>query len=765
MCMSLKKLVKNLRWMSIVLGVNNVGVIAIGSSLFVCGHGRSCSRSQVLPFLLVMVAAGVRVMAMIRCAIEQQAAAIAVLGSSPDASIVSDNLSRVQRRLRYKRWLWWTRFATVVTVVQFLLAMYLLFVVGNNTSNDCALVSLSSDGWWEKHLLVVFLIMIGFVAMLQCFASSDVLRWRSFYDMQDTAWKAHYQEVFDHGIREALCCLGRVKYLKNMEEDEVNSVAQMLGDLVTYRASGTGHLEFLAGLALLQMHNQYPQLDTNSVDAPDDKIQEATAFYPFAEAAYTGPLLDLGRNPILFPCAWLYRQGVFTAWSRNRRPVLQGDNWWRGHAAAFLNYVSLPQESLRRGRVNQGKCQAAYFIVVLHDIKSVVIAVRGTETPEDLITDGLCRETSLTSEDLDGLINGTYVDPTMRQTVLSSFPHYGHSGIVEAARELYHNIEGAYSGTSGVTAFGSGGFLSSLLGKGCECDGYAVRIVGHSLGGSIAALLGIRLYGQFRDLHVYAYGPLPCLDSVIADACSGFITSVVHDSEFSSFLSVNSILRLRAAALTTLSQGSTTDTALISKLAQLFLYVSKYQNGKALKPLPAAVIAGDAPQSCTTDKVYGTQSKILSEGNTDFGNYAFLHNEFRSEENDNSLAIDLLEDFTDSIIPDENPVDDPVSRFMEAVPSSVRRSPGDPPELYLPGLVIHLIKRQRTTTFPLFKGWGAQGTEPPYRAVIADRQNFKEILISPNMFLDHLPWRCHYALQRVLESRKVEINHDGLQMV
>lgn len=42
--------------------------------------------------------------------------------------------------------------------------------------------------------------------------------------------------------------------------------------------------------------------------------------------------------------------------------------------------------------------------MVLHDIKSVVIAVRGTETPEDLITDGLCRETSLTSEDLDGLI-------------------------------------------------------------------------------------------------------------------------------------------------------------------------------------------------------------------------------------------------------------------------------------------------------------------------------------------------------------------------
>lgn len=35
-----------------------------------------------------------------------------------------------------------------------------------------------------------------------------------------------------------------------LEEDEVFSVAQLLGDLVTYRSTGTGHLEFLAGSVL-----------------------------------------------------------------------------------------------------------------------------------------------------------------------------------------------------------------------------------------------------------------------------------------------------------------------------------------------------------------------------------------------------------------------------------------------------------------------------------------------------------------------------------
>lgn len=45
-----------------------------------------------------------------------------------------------------------------------------------------------------------------------------------------------------------------------------------------------------------------------------------------------------------------------------------------------------------------------------------------------------------------------------------------------------------------VAESNSSGLLSSLLGSGCECEGYTVRIVGHSLGGAIAALLGIRVW-------------------------------------------------------------------------------------------------------------------------------------------------------------------------------------------------------------------------------------------------------------------------------
>jgi hypothetical protein len=43
----------------------------------------------------------------------------------------------------------------------------------------------------------------------------------------------------------------------------------------------------------------------------------------------------------------------------------------------------------------------------LHHLQCVVIAVRGTETLEDLLTDVLCRECMLSEVDLDGLLNSS----------------------------------------------------------------------------------------------------------------------------------------------------------------------------------------------------------------------------------------------------------------------------------------------------------------------------------------------------------------------
>lgn len=692
----------------------------------------------------------------------------------------------------------------LVTALQFVVAIYVMYVVVKDIShmdvtNACFLGQDAAQRDWKKILMASFLVLLWLVVIIQCVTGSDILRWRSFYATHDRAWKAHYREVFDHGIREALCCLGRVKYLSVLEEDEVYSVARLLGDLVAYRASGTGHFELLAGLALLQKQKQSSKLYEELIEAPEARLQEAASFQRFSEAAYTGPLLDFGRNPVLFPCAWLHRQGVWTPWTRNRRPHLDGDNRWRGHAAAFLNFVSLPPAALRRGRVSQRKREAAYFIVVHHDLKSVVVAVRGTETPEDLLTDGLCRECNLSLNDLDGLINSHQLPPSVRETVMSTFPHYGHSGIVESARELFKQIDG-HPGEDD-SSYEQHGFLSSLLGNGCECDGYRLIIVGHSLGGAVATLLGVRLYARYPYLHVYAYGALPCVDLVTAEACSDFVTSIVYNDEFSARLSINSIVRLRAAAIAALSTNSSADSALISKLARRILNLSKcnenMENGSTptsptyanpdtgedgnhvhkRRTMKNAITGGvllcghavtcivNAPDQCGSSQVIDdvtSEHQMLSEKGPD--PYHGKSSPFNGtdtryvNEHSNGYTYPNFENDGMHECCGSKPMLIGSSDFKghaADTSTSVEVSIREVPEVYLAGLVIHIIPEERSTSTD-WKDWLRDDKGRGYKAVLANRKCLRDIVVSPFMFLDHLPWRCHYALQRVLETRKMQ---------
>jgi hypothetical protein len=81
-------------------------------------------------------------------------------------------------------------------------------------------------------------------------------------------------------------------------------------------------------------------------------------------------------------------------------------------------------------------------------------------------------------------------------------------------------------------------------------QGYRIRLVGHSLGGGVATMLGVLILKhleQFTDLHqkygpaadessllrVYAYGTPSCLDAKLADSVDSFVTTVVlHDDVF-----------------------------------------------------------------------------------------------------------------------------------------------------------------------------------------------------------------------------------------
>lgn len=88
-----------------------------------------------------------------------------------------------------------------------------------------------------------------------------------------------------------------------------------------------------------------------------------------------------------------------------------------------------------------------------------------------------------------------------------------------------------------------------------------------------------------------------------------------------------------------------------------------------------------------------------------------------------------------------NQLSDPVSQFMETVTRPENVSSWNTIEMFLPGLVIHIVPQEENLNMPIWKSWRKQKKVQRYNAFIANRESFTDIIVSPAMFLDHLPWR------------------------
>lgn len=121
---------------------------------------------------------------------------------------------------------------------------------------------------------------------------------------------------------------------------------------------------------------------------------------------------------------------------------------------------------------------------------------------------------------------------------------------------------------------------------------------------------------------------------------------------------------------------------------------------------------------------------------------------FLSQPAAKEIVIDVQHDKEDSPLDCDdstqgNSSEDPIMEFMETVPRIGSLSVSDPPEMLLPGLIIHIVP-EKTSGFisPMWMVWKL-GMSETYKAYISHRERFKDIVVSPSMFLDHLPWRYY----------------------
>ncbi|KAH9325410.1 hypothetical protein KI387_005588, partial [Taxus chinensis] len=276
------------------------------------------------------------------------------------------------------------------------------------------------------------------------------------------------------------------------------------------------------------------------------------------------------------------------------------------------------------------------------------------------------------------------------------------------------------------------------------------------------------MYGQYPKLHVYAYGVLPCVDAVVADACSGFVTSIIYNDEFSSRLSVTSILRLRTAALAALAADSSTDSAMISKLTRRLLRANKYLQGTNNEEVSVQTSqsSGSMIRRDKNHKRRQRHIKYTIKGGESRDNASFeertvliqnsdaekLGNDKEDarhkENNGNEFCAYSSESIITQTAMSGDAVSQPIDTNLE-----LNAAEREPVEMYVPGLVIHIVPEAKQNTWPSWRNWKwCHGEDQSHRAILRHRESFKDVVVSPSMFLDHMPWRVHYAMQKVLET-------------
>jgi hypothetical protein len=128
----------------------------------------------------------------------------------------------------------------------------------------------------------------------------------------------------------------------------------------------------------------------------------------------------------------------------------------------------------------------AYYIIRDRQRRSIVLAIRGTWSPQDVLTNLCCSSQEM--DNVPSFWNGNCLPNWFWPLPPRSYRSC-HAGMVQAARAVQQDCQ-------------------TILARELQLHpDYTLVLVGHSLGGGCAAILGTLLERQHPNLQVYCYGP------------------------------------------------------------------------------------------------------------------------------------------------------------------------------------------------------------------------------------------------------------------
>ncbi|XP_025719450.1 diacylglycerol lipase-beta [Callorhinus ursinus] len=322
--------------------------------------------------------------------------------------------------------------------------------------------------------------------------------------------------VWETRIKFLCCCVGK--------DDHTRVAFSSTAELFSTYFSDTDLVpsDIAAGLTLLHQQQDSirngQELDGVIGHSPgrpqeadlDAELANCHHYMQFAAAAYGWPLY-IYQNPFTGLC----KIGGDCCRSRTTEYDLVGGDQLHCHFGSILHTTGLQYRDFIHISFHDKVYELPFLVALDHRKESVVVAVRGTMSLQDILTDLSAENETLNLE--CGVQDCS-----------------AHKGISQAARYVYQRLV-------------NDGILSQAFSIAPE---YRLVVVGHSLGAGAAALLAIMLRSSYPQIRCYAFSPpRGLLSKSLYEYSKNFIVSLVLGKDVIPRLSVTNLEDLKKRIL------------------------------------------------------------------------------------------------------------------------------------------------------------------------------------------------------------------------
>ncbi|KAL7671943.1 hypothetical protein ACOME3_006845 [Neoechinorhynchus agilis] len=272
--------------------------------------------------------------------------------------------------------------------------------------------------------------------------------------------------------------------------------------------------DVIAGLLLLSGLDRSRQdlLPNDRSDFSDFEIANILYYYKHSLAVYSWPMMMYlsGPSSTFENAQVLLKTLASRKYDKSQQVRLLDIN-------AFKELVPCAQCDILHFDLSNSVFRAPFSLSADHEFRSLVLAIRGTMSVSDILTDLSVESHSFVFENIEG---------------------HCHHGMHETAMTIFKELKK--------------GLLQKAITKYPE---YQFVICGHSLGAGAAVILTMMLRSSELKIEAkcYAFAAPKSISANLADACRDFVISIVLADDIVSRLSVDSIKLLHERLVDALS--------------------------------------------------------------------------------------------------------------------------------------------------------------------------------------------------------------------